>query len=507
MKKDYKCQLSMLSQAYDLGREKAFDLLKSEVEELENAESQCDILEELNDVYYALYNLSRALSGDNYDFDKKRILEKVGKRLKKYGTISKRNKHVQDEPQINQVEFDVIHFAFGSFRQPWQKFDPFKNGTEAEIATITSEIKLSGDRSGNHLIACFDSVENIEIKFLTTSWDVSDGNTALLRIPDWLFNFCKSKNLLEEFEEYLFNQVAAGIGAIRLCQTPIFHFHSWECGFLTNGLFNYYGTKFFSPYLTLSRLRNLMIREGDSGWTISREVCEIGAKYEERLVKFVDKTVVESDKDFEHYKDLVPSSNIIKNIFLKKKVAHLKSNGILEKKTCRIISGGRAVKEKGFDLLIKSVNKIESVLNVNLSIDIYCLENSRTDGKRKYINFVDHLNKVIKDESASDRIFLHEKISIELLKEKIKESDVMIIPSRYDPFCLMPMYGWEVGVPVLVSKYTGISEIIPDKSYIFDPYDNEETADKLKLIMSRKEDSVNLDYEATLAALYSLDLK
>src|SRR4051812_2605971 len=225
--------LEDLSCALDLDIDSALRLLDEEVRELREAAGDPGACaEELNDTYFALFNLSRVLLGRHRQMDGPRMLDKIERRLETHGTIGQRAVRYEDEELFRRVDYDVVNFAFGNFRQPWKRFDAFKNGTEAELAELAAKALVSRTRRGNHAILTFSEVPEIQVSFLTTSWSTKEGNTALIKIPCWLYDYCRRQYKLEEYESLLGAQIAAALDLLPLSQNPIFHFHSWESGVL-----------------------------------------------------------------------------------------------------------------------------------------------------------------------------------------------------------------------------------------------------------------------------------
>lgn len=62
------------------------------------------------------------------------------------------------------------------------------------------------------------------------------------------------------------------------------------------------------------------------------------------------------------------------------------------------------------------------------------------------------------------------------IKEYYSAADIFIFPSLYDPFGLTLLEAIASGIPVIVSKYAGVSELLINKidSFIIDPYNDTE---------------------------------
>lgn len=461
-----------------LSEEEALELLEREIVEVREARDPEDIVAELHDAYYALYNLAVVKLGRAVRFDHNILANKVLQRLGKFGTISQRPPDL-GESALASLRFDVIHFAFGTFRQPWQRFDPFKNGTEAEIADCTDRF------AGNHVIVTFDAVDQLSYTFLCSSFSKEMGNTLLIRIPDWLFNHARDRKAYGILAPYLTAQVRAALSNIRLSSNPIYHFHSWESGFLIgDGALEKQGMWVFSPYLTVGRLLELIRGRQDMHWTLPLATAEYAADWEGRLCRECDDVLVESDKDREFYSRRFGDSKVRKVSFLRTPEVRIQRS--MTGDPVRLVAGGRAVAEKGFDHLIRhflSIEKDPRFKGRDFSLVIFCREHSRKTGRIKYPEHLAHLEALA---GGHPGIELRDKVSEGELRDHIRKSDLLVVPSVFDPFCLMPQYAWEVGTPCLVSHHAGISELVGDQRFVFDPVSYDDFSAKLEALMRRE---------------------
>jgi glycosyltransferase involved in cell wall biosynthesis len=463
--------------SFGLTEQAAFELLDQEVAEIRKAEGEEALISELHDAYYALYNLAVVKLGRAVRFDHKVLADKVKSRLRQFGTIAKKEPHLS-ESAVSTISFHVIHFAFGTFRLPWQRFDPFKNGTEAEIADCTDKHK------GNHLIVTFDATDQLTATFLCSSFSRDEGNTVLLRIPDWLFNHARERRAYDSLAPYLAAQVQAGLDQIRIADSPIFHFHSWESGFLVADVdFPKTGYWIFSPYLTVGRLLELIRARGSGHWTLPLPSAEFAANWEAKLCRACDDVLVESTLDWEFYSRGFGQEKVRKVNFLRTPDVHISKT--IDGEEIHLVAGGRAVSEKGFDLLIQHFHKLQKDARFagrKLKLTIFCREKSRKTGKIKY---PDHLALLEELRNGNPDIEIRDKVSEGELREFIRRSHLLIVPSVFDPFCLMPQYAWEASSLCLISRHAGISELIEDERFVFEPEDYEDFAKKLQALMDR----------------------
>jgi len=461
--------------SYALSEQAAFELLEQEIAEIRKAQAPEEIVGELHDAYYALYNLAVVKLGRAVRFDHNVLANKVLQRLGTFGTISQRPPDL-GESALASIRFDVVHFAFGTFRQPWQRFDPFKNGTEAEIADCTDKFR------GNHVIVTCDAVDQLSYTFLCSSFSKEEGNTLLIRIPDWLFNHARDQKAYEMLAPYLSAQVKAALSNIQLSSSAIFHFHSWESGFLVgHDGFEKKGLWVFSPYLTVGRLLEMIRSRQNGHWTLPLATAEYAAEWEGRLCGHCDEVLVESEKDRVYYAGTFGEAKVRKISFLR--TPDVKIQKSISRDRVRLVAGGRAVSEKGFDLLIQHFLQLEKdprFKGREFELVIFCREKSRKTGRIKYPA---HLSRLEELAAGNPRIELRDKVSEGELRDSIRAADLLVVPSVFDPFCLMPQYGWEVGTPCLVSCHAGITELMGDERFVFDPCSYDDFAAKLEGLM------------------------
>lgn len=130
---------------------------------------------------------------------------------------------------------------------------------------------------------------------------------------------------------------------------------------------------------------------------------------------------------------------------------------------------------KGFHTLLKAMSMIDRP-NLKL-LAVGCSER-------------DHLiySKIANDLKLADKIvFKHFELDI---RNYYSATDLLVHPSYYDSFGLVPLECMAMGIPVLVSRATGISQWISDgeNGFIFEePSDENELSQKLKQIIANKE--------------------
>lgn len=495
-----------LIESIGLNAEEVKLYLLSEINEFLEAEDIDSQNKEFHDIIFALKNLVYAHTGKHFEISPEVYENKIKERLKKYAAIS-RKEPIFYHKAMRDIPIGVVHISFGNFKQPWSNFDPFKNGTEAEIAMLTDNEFKKHNNFTNHIILTFDNVDELEYTFLTSSLNMYENNTILCRIPDFIFKNAKNKFNFKEVEELLSLQLFSALNKMNLLDDCIFHFHSWESALgikseeFNNMIKN--RKKYFSPYLTVSRLRQFLLDNNKYETTLNQKELDLSSEYEEFLVKFCDKTIVESENDRLYYDNFNPNkvnkysySNSENTIFPANKI---------ENNDFTFITGGRPVYEKGFLELLKEVPSLIEYSkdnNLNFKLKIFCKEYDRATNKLKKQDYLKELDKLILELNLSNYVEVLDKVSITKLKEEIKNSCGLIVPSLYDPYCLMPHYSISEKKVSFVSKYTGISDNIESKNYIFDPLLKGSLLESIKKWIETPEDFILNNKNKTYKSIY-----
>jgi len=141
-----------------------------------------------------------------------------------------------------------------------------------------------------------------------------------------------------------------------------------------------------------------------------------------------------------------------------------------------LIAVGRLVKDKGFDILIKSFSIIEKDFP-NLKLNIY---GSGTEFNN-LCDLIDSLN-------LENKIFINDPVSN--IIDKIISSDIFIHPARLEPFGMVIVEAMSAGVPVIATDCpNGPKNIITHMTdgILVKNQSVEETADSIKLLLTDKE--------------------
>jgi hypothetical protein len=444
--------------------------LLAELEEFLLAQSPEDKEEEFGDLLLALTAMVWAHAGKHYSFTSDAFEPKIKARLLRYAALS-RNPARFHHDRIPEIEIGVIHFAFGHFAGQWSKFDSLKNGTVAEIHLLTSAPFFNSEQFTNHCIITFDEVEAIEFSVLDSSPLVENGNCVLCRIPDFLYKQAKWTHNFYDFKDYLALQVMAALHHIKLAPEAISHFHSWECGFLTESAeFREYVEPLktiFSPYLTVARLRVLVENMGGENWTMTQQELKLGVDYEEKLCAFTSEVVLESESDKRFYQQWVGQDKIRMYNFGLQPAAVYESAPD-DQRQLSFITGGRPVREKGFVELCREFSAIRDWANKHglaVRLAILCRERSSEKGAA----YIAEIEKTISDYGLDQVVTVEQKVSLDVLKRRISQSSAVLVPSLFDPFCLLPTYAVEAKRPAFVSCYAGVAENVVNPTFVFSP--------------------------------------
>ena len=140
----------------------------------------------------------------------------------------------------------------------------------------------------------------------------------------------------------------------------------------------------------------------------------------------------------------------------------------------RVLSYGRYVHKKGFDVMLKAFTRlIYNGVNATLSIGGNGPEAAGLA-------------------SLCDELGLGDKVSmgvwIDDVVVALDQADVFVLPSRDEPFGIVMLEAMARGVPIISTRSQGPSQVLTDETAFFAEIDSEETlADALLLVTNRPE--------------------
>ena len=186
------------------------------------------------------------------------------------------------------------------------------------------------------------------------------------------------------------------------------------------------------------------------------------AKYDKLFKKILprfDEIIAVSsgvEKAFNVIYHLEHKTRVIENLVDTDKIlkkSQEKSDVTLSKNEINFVSVGRHHEQKGYDILIKCLNQlnIDQILPDNFKFRLY------GDGPER-----ENLEKLISQFNLQEKVFLMGKVMNPY--KYVKNSDLFILPSRYEPFGLVIIEALTVGVPVLATENHATSKIITHKN-------------------------------------------
>lgn len=156
---------------------------------------------------------------------------------------------------------------------------------------------------------------------------------------------------------------------------------------------------------------------------------------------------------------------------------------------CRLAIPGRLLKRKGHQYAIDALEKV-ALPGQRISLHIY-----GEGPERKTIE------KLIAERKFMDRVFLHGYVGN--LVERLREADIVIIPSLWEGFGLVFLDAFEAGSPVVAFDLPAANEIIDNgrNGLLATPYDSDSLAEKIKTLCE------NPQLRRTLSEQASTDLR
>jgi glycosyltransferase involved in cell wall biosynthesis len=476
----------------------------AEIDEFLEASDPAAKEEEFGDILFALMSMAWAHSGQHYALDPKAFESKMKERLRRHAGPAKHARRYLDD-RIPELEFGVLHLAFGHFGGQWQHFDALKSGTVAEISLLTDAPFHREGNLTNHCILTFGDTDTIQYEIVDSSSSMDGGNTIRCQIPDFMFVRAKQQLAFKRFGEFLTLQVLAAIDGLKFVTGAIAHFHSWESGILMDSdEFRSYMHPFktlFSPYLTTSRLRPLVENSHHAGWTMTVDELAIASSYERKLSETCMKVVLESARDRDFFSRWIHPDRLDIRSYAEERTACYPT-GTGDTKQLKFVSGGRPVREKGFTELCQQMERVRAWAadqKLEISLSILCRER-RADKGASYIK---EMERIIEELDLQDVVVIEPKVSLDQLRKRIAASSALIVPSLYDPFCLMPTYSVRASRPAFVSCHAGISENIKSRQFIFDP---KKDGDLLRAISSWYTEQPRFEYESCFPSYRDLYL-
>lgn len=155
----------------------------------------------------------------------------------------------------------------------------------------------------------------------------------------------------------------------------------------------------------------------------------------------------------------------------------------LQKK--RIILGvGRLTKEKGFQHLIHAFKKISREYPDTILVII-----------GPYRGYKIALDKLVKRLGLNQKVIFTGPLEDKMVKSALNCCEMVVIPSKYEPFGLVALEAMNFKKPVIASSIGGLTEILTDgvNSLLVEPGDYREIEEKMEMLLEDK----NVKYSLT----------
>jgi len=117
----------------------------------------------------------------------------------------------------------------------------------------------------------------------------------------------------------------------------------------------------------------------------------------------------------------------------------------------RVVGVGSVVPRKGFETLLEGLSRVEAPWALTIVGD---------DGAAP--GYAGRLRGLAADRGAADRVTLTGRVDDDRLAATLRDSHVLAVPSRYEPFGIVYLEGMAFGLPALASTHGGASEVVTD---------------------------------------------
>jgi glycosyltransferase involved in cell wall biosynthesis len=139
----------------------------------------------------------------------------------------------------------------------------------------------------------------------------------------------------------------------------------------------------------------------------------------------------------------------------------------------------------------KNIERLIEAFSALISEDPDLMSNMKlaivgNPASKKHSNRYDQIINLIDRYELSSRVVLCGYVADDILPYIYKGSVIVAFPSLHEGFGIPIIEGFAAGVPVVTSNVCAMPEVAGDAALIIDPYNVEDIASKLKLILSEK---------------------
>jgi glycogen(starch) synthase len=130
-------------------------------------------------------------------------------------------------------------------------------------------------------------------------------------------------------------------------------------------------------------------------------------------------------------------------------------------------------RQKGIDILLLAARKLIKRHNV-----IFEFVGPPED--------IEGFNNLVDRSGLRERIIYHGEVSRKRLIEIMTDADLLVLPSRFEPFGIVILEAMAIGLPVIASSVGGIPEVIRDgdNGLLFPREDSDTLASKIELLLT-----------------------
>lgn len=139
------------------------------------------------------------------------------------------------------------------------------------------------------------------------------------------------------------------------------------------------------------------------------------------------------------------------------------------------------------------VGTLRPVKNVSVLIQAFALVRERIPSSRLTIvgDGIEksRLESLVRDLKIQDFVTFQGRVENEELPKYLRKADVFVLPSKFEGFGIVVIEAMASGLPVVVTKVGGLSEIIEDgeNGFLIDPEDSKQIADSIEIVLTNQE--------------------